>query len=235
MYNLIWFFLFSHKLKLVIMRNLKSISLLTAILLIAFVACKKDKNPPTISILGDNPASVTVGSTYIDEGATAVNPDETSTEVTTDLSAINTASSGSFEVTYTAENEYGSSSLARSVNVFIGQSNYVGTYDLSSDCGATAFPLNVAQEGVALSTSDSLQFDNFFNLAGGTAYALINCSSISFPSQTVSLPAGIGEIIFDGSGTMNGAGTEMTVSFNYTNTTPLIGGSGSCTAIIVKQ
>jgi hypothetical protein len=221
------------EIKFVTMRNKKFISLLSLALIIAFVACKKDKNPPTITILGNNPASVTVGSTYADAGATAINPDESVATVTADLSAVNTSSSGSFEVAYTAENEYGAANAARAVSVVISQSNYIGTYSLSSDCSATAFPLNTAQEGVA-SGSDGLQFDNFFNAVGGMATATISGSVITFPSQTITTIGG--DVIFDGAGTMNNAGSEMTVTFNYDSSgIPLIGGTGSCTATITKQ
>ena len=221
------------EIKSVTMRNKKFISLLSLALIIAFVACKKDKNPPTITILGNNPESVTVGSTYVDAGATAINPDESVATVTADLSAVNTSTSGSFEVTYTAENEYGTANLSRAVNVVISQSNYIGSYSLASDCSATAFPLNSAQEGVA-SGSDGLQFDNFLNAVGGMATATISGSTITFSSQTISTIGG--DVVFDGAGTMNASGTEMTVTFNYDSSQiPFIGGVGSCTATITKQ
>lgn len=221
------------EIKSVTMRNKKFISILSLALIIAFVACKKDKNPPTITILGNNPDLVTVGSTYADAGATAINPDESVATVTADLSAVNTSTSGSFEVTYTAENEYGTANLSRAVNVVISQSNYIGSYNLASDCSATAFPLNSAQEGVA-SGSDGLQFDNFLNAVGGMATATISGSTITFSSQTISTIGG--DVVFDGAGTMNASGTEMTVTFNYDSSQiPLIGGVGSCTATITKQ
>jgi len=215
------------------MRTSKIISTLFVLFLFAFVGCKKDKNPPTITINGSNPASVNVGSTYTDAGATAVNPDGSEAIVTSDVSSVNTATSDAFCVSYSAENEYGIAEAGRIVNVVIGQGNYIGTYDLASDCGATAFPLNATQEAIALSTADSLKFDNFFNLVGGTAVATINGATINFPSQTINIT--VGDIVFDGTGTMNGSGSEMIVTFNYDNTAPFIGGTGSCTATITMQ
>jgi len=216
------------------MRTSKNISVLFVLLLFAFVGCKKDKNPPTITINGSNPASVNVGGSYTDAGATAVNPDGSEAIVTADISSVNTATAGAFCVSYSAENEYGIAEAGRIVNVVIGQGNYIGTYDLASDCSTTEFPLNAAQEAVALSTADSLQFDNFFNLVGGTAVATINGSTITFPNQTIGTFGG--DIVFDGTGTMNGTGTEMTVTFNYDSSAiPFVGGVGSCTATITKQ
>lgn len=216
------------------MRTSKTISVLFVLLLFAFVGCKKDKNPPTITINGSNPASVNVGSSYTDAGATAVNPDGSEAAVTSDISSVNTSATGTFCVEYSAENEYGTTRVGRNVNVVIGQGNYIGTYDLASDCGALEFPLNGSQEAIALSTADSLQFDNFFTLVGGTAVATISGSTITFPNQTIGTAGG--DIVFDGTGTMNGTGTEMTVTFNYDSSAiPFVGGVGSCTATITKQ
>lgn len=215
------------------MRTSKLVSVLALSFIFAFTGCKKDKNPPTINVNGANPATVAVGAAYTDAGATATNPDGSSATVVTDASAANTAVAGSFNVNYSAENEYGTSTAVRTVNVVLDQSHYVGMYDLTSDCGATIFPLNATQDVSAGSTPDSLYFNNFFTAVGGTAYALINGSDITFPSQTINIV--VGDITFDGTGTMNGTGSEMTVNFNYDNTTPFVGGAGSCAATITKQ
>ncbi|MBL4706484.1 MAG: DUF5011 domain-containing protein [Flavobacteriales bacterium] len=215
------------------MKSLKTLTLLSLTLCLAFTSCKKDKDPPTVTVTGANPMSVSDGGTYTELGATAVNPDGTSAVVVTD-GTVTTTTTGSHTISYSAENEYGTGTATRSVGVVIGQDNYVGTYSLTSDCGAGEFPLNGSQEGVALSTSDSLMFDNFFNLVGGTAIATISGSSIIFPSQTINSAAG--DIIFDGTGTMNAAGTEMNVTFNYDSSAiPFIGGIGTCAATITKQ
>jgi len=215
------------------MKSIKTLTTLSLVVCFAFVGCKKDKNPPTVTVTGANPMSIEIGGTYTELGATAANPDGTSATVTTSGSVSSTTTSGTHTITYSAENEYGTGTATRTVNIVVGQGTYVSAFDLTSDCGAIEFPMNAAQEGVALSTADSLMFDNFFNLVGGTAVATINASSITFPSQTITTAAG--DIVFDGAGTMNGTGTEMTVTFNYDSTDLLFGGAvGSCTATMTK-
>jgi CTP synthase (UTP-ammonia lyase) len=68
---------------------------------------------------------------------------------------------------------------------------------------------------------------------GGTANATINGASITVPEQTINITAG--NIIFSGVGTMNPEGTIVNITYTYENTTPLIGGSGTCTATYIKQ
>ncbi len=214
------------------MRATHYISILSLSLIVTLIGCKKDKNPPSISVVGANPASVPVGGAYTDAGAVAINPDGSAATVVTDESQINTAAAGTFFVNYTAENEYGTSTAARTVNVVLDQSHYVGMHDLTSDCGAGAFPLNATQD-ITAGTGDTLVFNNFFNLVGGTAKAVIKGSTITFPSQTIDIT--VGNIMFDGVGTMDGAGVSMNVTFNYDNDTPFIGGTGTCTADLVEQ
>ena len=83
------------------------------------------------------------------------------------------------------------------------------------------------------STVNSLVIDNMFNLVGGTANATINGATITIPQQTINIT--VGDVIFSGIGTMNNQGNILTITYTYENTTPLIGGSGTCVATYVKQ
>jgi len=215
------------------MKSIKTLTTLSLVVCFAFVGCKKDKNPPTVTVTGANPMSIEIGGTYSELGATAANPDGSSATVTTSGSVSSTTTTGTHTITYSAENEYGTGTATRTVNIVVGQGTYVSTYNLTSDCGAGEFPINASQEGVALSTPDSLMFDNFFNAVGGTAVATISGSAITFPNQTINTIGG--DIIFDGAGTMNSTGTEMDITFNYDSSAiPFIGGVGSCTATLAK-
>ena len=76
----------------------------------------KDTEAPVISILGDNPATVELGSTYTDEGATAT--DNSGSAVVTSSGTVDTNTVGSYTITYTATDASGNSSSAtRTVNV----------------------------------------------------------------------------------------------------------------------
>ena len=76
----------------------------------------KDTEAPVISILGDNPATVELGSTYTDAGATAT--DNSGSAVVTSSGTVDTSIVGSYIITYTATDAAGNSSSAtRTVNV----------------------------------------------------------------------------------------------------------------------
>jgi hypothetical protein len=120
---------------------------------------------------------------------------------------------------------------------------------VTSDCG-TSFPLNNTPIITIGSSNSSLLIDGMFSISipsipivlpnglniasGGTANAAINGSTITIPSQSYDV-SGLGTITYDGTGIMNSSGTEFTVTFNYTNDLPGIGGSGTCTATYTKQ
>ncbi len=182
---------------------------------------------PTIAITGSATMEVVLGTTYNDPGATATNKDGSSVTVTADLSQVNTASVGSFVVTYTATNEHGTATATRTVNVVIGQDNWLGTPSVTDDCNVALFPINGSPTITAGATTSDIIIDPMFTLAGGTATATVNGSNITIPQQTINIT--VGDIIFSGSGSMNVNGTQFTVVYNYENTTPIVGGTGTCT------
>ncbi len=76
-----------------------------------------DTTAPVITVLGDNPASVIVGSTYTDAGATATDNVD-SNVIVTSTGSVNTAVIGTYIITYTATDSSGNSATAtRTVNV----------------------------------------------------------------------------------------------------------------------
>ncbi len=199
-------------------------------------AAKKDDGTclyaPIITINGNATVNINVGSSYTDAGATAVNKDGTSVTVTS-TSTVDATTKGTYTVTYTASNANGTTTATRTVNVVIGQDNWLVSWSLSSDCGATAFPLASAPVITAGSNATSLNIDNMFNLIGGTATATISGTHVTIPQQTIN--ATVGQITFSGTGTMNDQGNIIVITYTYDNTAPLIGGSGTCTATYVKQ
>ncbi|PHR27154.1 MAG: hypothetical protein COA38_13640 [Fluviicola sp.] len=227
---------------------MKNLLLLAAVATIGLVSCKKKgcTDPqavnysseaqkddetctyiPTIAITGAASMDVTLGTTYTDAGATATNNDASSVTVTTDLSQVNTAAIGSFIVTYTATNEHGTATATRTVNVVISQDNWLGSPTVTDDCNAALFPVNGSPTITAGASTSDIIIDPMFTVAGGTVNATVDGSTITIPQQTINIT--VGDIILSGSGTMNVNGTQFTVNYTYDNTTPLIGGTGSCT------
>lgn len=187
---------------------------------------------PMITIIGAADTTISVGSTYADLGATAVNKDGSSVNVVT-TSQVVTTSTGVNYVNYSATNPNGTSTAKRTVNVVIGQDNWTVAWDVTSNCGATSFPLAGAPTISAGATANDLVIDGMFTLVGGTATATVNGATITVPQQTINITAG--DINFSGVGTMNAQGNILTITYTYENTTPIIGGSGTCVATYVKQ
>jgi hypothetical protein len=187
---------------------------------------------PIITLNGASTVTVTLGSTYEDAGATAKNKDGSAVTVTANTSAVNTNQTGSYTVTYSATNDNGTTTATRTVNVVVGQENWLVSWNAISDCSGTQFPINGTPTITANGTT-GLNIENFFSLAGGTVTATINGSTITIPEQTINVT--VGDVILSGTGTMNATGTQFQVTYTYENTTPFIGGSGSCIAIYNKQ
>jgi hypothetical protein len=196
---------------------------------------KKDdgtcKYTPTITVNGVNPANINVGDSYTDAGATATNKDGSAVTVSTN-SQVDESTKGTYLVTYTATNENGTVTATRTVNVNIGQDNWLVSWAVDSDCG-NAFPLTPDPTITAGAAANELIIDNMFNLIGGTANAIINGSNINIPSQTIDIT--LGQVTFSGVGSINNQANSITITYTYDNTIPLIGGSGTCVATYTKQ
>ena len=80
-----------------------------------------DNEPPVITLLGDNPLDLTVGTPYNEPGATATdNVDgDISANIIIDASAVNTAIAGTYQVTYNVSDAAGNAApeVIRTVNV----------------------------------------------------------------------------------------------------------------------
>jgi len=196
---------------------------------------KKDdgtcKYIPTITVNGNNPENINVGDNYTDAGATATNKDGSTVNVLTN-SQVDATTKGTYLVTYTATNENGSATATRTVNVNIGQSNWLVTWAVTSDCG-NAFPLTTDPSITAGASANELVIDNMFNLVGGTANATINGNNINVPNQMIDVT--LGQVTFSGVGSINNQANLITINYTYDNTIPIIGGTGSCVATYTKQ
>ena len=86
---------------------------------IVTVVAAADTTPPTITISGDNPLTVTVGSTYTDDGATCTDEtDGTLTPVVT--GTVDTDRPGTYTITYTCTDSSDNASIATRTVTVIG-------------------------------------------------------------------------------------------------------------------
>jgi len=188
---------------------------------------------PLITIVGSNPASVSVGVVYTDAGATAFVKNEGSVDVTSDLTQVNTSTVGSFVVTYSASNTHGTTTATRLVNVVLGQSSYIGNFDASNECNALQFPHINEPQIQAGANANQVLINNAFTAIGGTIVMNINGANVTVPPTTipiVALGVEIGNLNFSGTGTMNSTGNQMVVSYDYDGTA----GQGICIVTYVK-
>lgn len=204
---------------------------------------------PIITLNGSSSVTINVGDTYNDAGATAKNKDGSSVPVTTNSSDVDPSTVGVYTITYTATNTHGSTTATRTVNVVIGQDNWVGNWVLTHDCAAS-FPLNSTPTVTVGTNANEILIEGMFSISipaiplvlpdgltiaeDGTANASVNGSQVTISSQVYDV-LGVGSITYSGTGSMNATGTQFTVTYTYTNSLPGIGGSGTCTATYTKQ
>lgn len=94
-----------------------------------------DTIAPVISIIGDNPAIITVGSAYTDAGATATDDVDGALVVnTTGADAVDTSAVGSYAITYAASDIAGNVSTATR-NVKVVSYKYIPNYSFGKNNG----------------------------------------------------------------------------------------------------
>ncbi len=196
--------------------------------------CKKDDiTSPTITLVGDNEVTITLGTAYTDAGATA-NDDrdgDLTTKVTVDASAVKVDKAGVYIVTYSVTDEAGNAGSAeRTVVVKIINSSLAGTYNATETCSPppspTPYTITVNAAGGDQVTVSLVDFGKFANPL--TVNAILSGQTgltFTIPSQTV------GAVLFAGSGSVQDDGKKIT--YNYTATDA--NGTQTCKATLIKQ
>ena len=94
-----------------------------------------DTTPPVITLVGDDPVNITVGSTYTDAGATAT--DDVDGDITANIVTVNNVDAttiGKYTVTYNVSDAAGNAAteVTRTVNVTAQTYNITFTVDMSA-------------------------------------------------------------------------------------------------------
>ncbi|MBK8847247.1 MAG: DUF5011 domain-containing protein [Bacteroidetes bacterium] len=197
-----------------------------------------DTTPPVITLVGDNPLSLSLGDSYQEEGATATDDkdgDLTSSIVITGADAIDEDQVGAYNVNYSVSDAAGNVGDAiRAVNVVNDAEPWAGSYTVKDTCGVDALVFNYAQT-VTTSTvvNNRVKFNKFADYSGNTGiYANISGNAIDLPSQTATAIGSMGEThTFQGSGFKTSNGFVLT----YTDINVSQGGaSTTCVAHYTK-
>ncbi len=216
-----------------IIKKMKKNILLINVIAIAFSAmvingCKKsddtasssgsDNTPPAITITGSNPASVTLGHSYSDAGATASDLVDGTVAVTSSGN-VNTGVAGAYTITYSASDQAGNSvTAARTVNVVIARENYIwdatttvhhtySAHDSSYVTGVSTYTGTIS----AGTAANAIVIHNLVSSGAGT-----NCNATISGATVTITNAVISSYTVNGTGTMNSTGTQITL--NYTTT-----------------
>jgi len=219
-------------------RNLISmLAIIVAGALMLTTSCKVDDTvAPVVTLKGDATMTIDFGAAFDDPGATAT--DDNDKEVTIVVEGtVNKDAAGEYKLIYKATDEAGNiGSAERTVYVSHRKSNIAGNYSVSetftsndpSEPNGTYGPFSATITAGAASNM-AIKFNNFGDygpsvildatLTGNSGIA------VTIPSVTT------GGITFEGTGTVNAAGTVINVNYTANDGTFLY----NYTAIWTKQ
>jgi len=226
-------------------------SLLILCLIALFNACSKDGDKdrdiagPVITVLGSNPLTIQLNSTYTDAGATANDAFDGAVNVTSDLSSTNpnADSMGTYTVKYTAKDNSGNKGYGyRTVVVENGSASFAGNYSVTVMSATDTFPYN---DVVAIDKN----LNNRIHFADFGYFSNNNHIYVNIVNGTMTMPEQYAINIGDDQGGQCDVcnhtfeSTSCTIdsngfTINYTDniTAPAIcSGIASYTAVFVKQ
>ncbi|WP_295421876.1 DUF1566 domain-containing protein [Sulfurovum sp.] len=124
-----------------------------------------DNTAPVVTVLGDNPLNVTLGTNYVDAGATATDEREGNVNVVV-TQDVDTSTLGSYTVTYTASDSIGNEATATRTVYVVEVANSLPTAKITTDTTTL-----VEGEEIVLSASQSIDPDG-----GGLSYKWVHVS-----------------------------------------------------------
>ena len=177
--------------------------------------------PPIMNILGNNPATIARGTTYIDAGATALdyNNNNSSLDIST-VNLVNPNIDGSYSVTYTAIDASGIESIAiRKVIVILGQPtiNLVGG-DLILNKGfsyASKDPGYTAKDYLDNNLTAELNYGGLNNMSVGQNYVVTYTVTDPLLNTTASTTRNVSIIHVNPTITVNGGNVSITGGTTY--------------------
>lgn len=224
---------------------------LIALLMIALTAfsCRKksetgdgdeaNATPPTITLNGASTLLWTVGTAYLDSGATATDAAGNSLVVNVDESDVNTAVTGQYQVIYTATDAQGiSAQKVRTINVGITKANWIGSWSVVHNLRAGTPNANLIAENCAISEFSNLY--TFEHTGGGISTpdvaldGTVTGNNVSIASKLITIyPSPLpntGTYNLTGTGSINNEGDEIIINYQWTGVCTFCGnGSGLAT------
>lgn len=191
--------------------------------IIFMTGCKKDEDSiaPVISLSGSATMYIQKDHVFSDPGATATDDLDGTVNVTSSGS-VNTATVGTYTITYTAkDNAKNTDTKTRVIYVV----DFAGTYTNSENCDQSGTNSGSSTISASSTTNNRILVGNFA-LASVTVNGDVSGTTITIPSQT------FGSETYSGSGTISGT-TAIVLNINYTQTNT--SGTNTCSATYTKQ
>lgn len=183
-----------------------------------FSCGKKDLNPPEVTLKGSANIYLVLNGSYIEEGATATDPEEG--EVSVNIEGdVNTALEGVYEITYTAYDEAGNSGRAtRWVHVYNEAVSIGGDFDAFSVSNSDTITFNAV---LTTSTTVNKRFwiQGYAMDSTAVIYADITGNQISIPQQEYT--SGGNTHFYSGTGIAN-ITDNVLITINFTDSTSVI-------------
>ena len=198
-----------------------------------FTSCTKDDSvAPVVTLKGDAIVSVDFNGTFTDAGATATDDVDKTVTVVVEGTVTVTAA-GEYTLTYKATDAAGNVGTAkRTVYVVHRKTNMAGTYSVTESCTGTGGPYTVPAYSASITPGSAsnmaLVFNNFGNF---TTSVVMNGTLSGNTGQALTIPSATPGLTISGSGTVNAAGTTVTISYTTTDGTA----TDQCQATWVKQ
>lgn len=228
---------------------MKKLTYLAAVVLSAGIlfmtGCKKDDTtPPTVSLIGNNPMTISLNSSLpTDPGATAEDDQDgdVTSSITSNWSTIDVNLAGAYTVTYIATDAAGNEGTAtRTVNVVNDAAAWAGTY-AGSETDING-PYTYVQPNVvtpSTTVNNRIYLTRLGDFANNTVYLTVAGTSLTLPSQTVS-NVGTGSATCDvhnrrSDGTGTKTSTGFTLNYNDAKVAPCTGSRTNVNATFVKQ
>jgi len=215
-------------------KNLLSVLAIALIggLLFTVSCTPDDMGKPVVTLNGDAVMTVDFGGTFTDPGATAT--DDVDKDVTVIVTGdVNVNAAGTYELTYTATDAAGNVGTAtRTVYVTHRKGNLSATYTASESCNGPGGPYNVNPYSASVTGGAASNMAIIFNNFGNFAAPLnVNATITGNTGMTLTIPQQVQGLTFEGSGTINAAGTTITITYTANDGT----GTDTCTATWTKQ
>lgn len=194
-------------------------------------SCKKsDTTPPVITLVGQNPVTVTLGGTYSDAGATA--KDDKDGDITKNIvvtvtpGAFSSASVATYIYHYNVSDAAGNAAteVTRTVNVANSVANMAGTYTENENCSISGSNSGTSNVTASSTVNSRIIITNFALNSTATIYGDVSGLNITVPLQSA------GSEWYYGSGTISGT----TLNISFTDSIAL-GAVQTCSDTYIKQ